>query len=256
MNLELAGTRVLVTGGSRGIGRATVKLLAAEGGNVEFCARTESRVNDTEAELTADGQSVKGTAVDLSIAKTVGGWASDAISRLGGLDVLVANASAMATGTDDEAWEQNYRVEIASLNELVVIAKPHLKESAKRRGDAAIVAIGSTSALSANTIDAYGAIKAALIHSVKGLSRTLIKDGIRVNMVSPGPVYSEGGIWDKVRADNPEAFANKIAQIPLGRMGTPEEIANVVAFLCSPRARYIVGSNIIADGGRSDRPQY
>ena len=137
-----------------------------------------------------------------------------------------------------------------------MIARPHLKESAKRRGDAAIVAIGSTSALSANAIDAYGAIKAALIHSVKGLSRTLIKDGIRVNMVSPGPVYSEGGIWDKVRADNPEAFANKIAQIPLGRMGTPEEIANTVAFLCSPRARYIVGSNIIADGGRSDRPQY
>jgi 3-oxoacyl-[acyl-carrier protein] reductase len=256
MNLELAGTCVLVTGGSRGIGRATVKLLAEEGCNVEFCARTESRVNDTEAELTAVGQSVKGTAVDLSIAKTAGNWASDAISRLGALDVIVANASAMVTGTDDEAWEQNYRVEIASLNELVLIAKPHLIKSAKRRGDAAIVAIGSTSALSANTIDAYGAIKAALIHSVKGLSRTLIKDGIRVNMVSPGPVYSEGGIWDKVRTDNPEIFANKIAQIPLGRMGTPEEIANTVAFLCSPRARYIVGSNIIADGGRSDRPQY
>ncbi len=256
MNLELAGTCALITGGSRGIGRATVRLLAEEGCNVEFCARTKSRVNDTEAELTAAGQSVKGTAVDLSIAKAAGNWASDAISRLGAVDVIVANASAMATGTADEAWEQNYRVEIASLNELVLIAKPHLIESAKRRGDAAIVAIGSTSALSANTIDAYGAIKAALVHSVKGLSRTLIKDGIRVNMVSPGPVYSEGGIWDKVRADNPEIVANKIAQIPLGRMGTPEEIANTVAFLCSPRARYIVGSNIIADGGRSDRPQY
>ena len=109
MNLELAGTRVLVTGGSRGIGRATVKLLAAEGANVEFCARKESRVNDTEAELTAVGQSAKGTAVDLSIAKATGCWASDAISRLGGLDVLVANASVMATGTGDEAWEQNYR---------------------------------------------------------------------------------------------------------------------------------------------------
>lgn len=256
MNLELAGTCVLVSGGSRGIGRATVKFLAEEGCNVEFCARTESRVNDTEAELTAIGHSVKGTAVNLLVANAAGNWASDAISRLGGLDVIVASASAMATGTGDEAWEQNYRVEIASLNELVMIAKPHLKESALRRGDAAIVAIGSTSALSANTIDAYGAIKAALIHSVKGLSKTLIKDGIRVNMVSPGPVYSEGGIWDKVRADNSETFANKIAQIPLGRMGTPEEIANTVAFLCSPRARYIAGSNIIADGGRSDRPQY
>lgn len=256
MNLELAGARALVTGGSRGIGRAIVELLAEEGCSVEFCAHTDSRVKNTEADLTAAGHAVKGTTIDLANAKAVSKWASDAMSRLGGLDILVANASAMATGISDEAWEQDYRVEIASLRELVSIAKPYLMDSAKRRGDAAIVAIGSTSALRADKPDAYGAIKAALIHTMKGLSRTLIKEGIRVNVVSPGPVYSKGGIWDKVRAENPETFAKKTAQIPLGRMGKPEEIANTVAFLCSPRSRYIVGGNIIADGGRSDRPHY
>lgn len=256
MNLELAETRALVTGGSRGIGRAIVELLAQEGCSVEFCARTESRVNETEAELTAAGHSVKGTAIDLADAQAAVDWASDAVSRLGGLDFLIANASAMATGTSDDAWEHDYRVEIASLRELVSIANPYLKDSVKRRGDAAIVAIGSTSALRADMADAYGAIKAALIHTVKGLSRTLISDGIRANVVSPGPVYSEDGIWGKVRTEDPEAFAKKVAQIPFGRMATPKEIANIVVFLCSPRASYIVGSNIIVDGGRSDRPQY
>lgn len=254
MKLELAGARALVTGGSRGIGRAIVSLLAEEDCKVEFCARTETRVAKTEGEFTTVGCSVKGTAVDLSIANAARNWANDAVTRLGGLDILVANASAMATGNSDDAWEQDYRIEIASLRELVSVAKPHLEGAVKRRGDAAIVVIGSTSALTANAVDAYGAVKAALTHTTKGLSRTLIKDGIRVNMVSPGPVYSEDGIWDKVQADDPKAFAEKVGQIPLGRMGTPEDIANTVVFLCSPRARYIIGSNIIADGGRSDRP--
>lgn len=254
MNLELAGARALVTGGSRGIGRAVVSLLGEEDCKVEFCARSAPHINEAGAEFSAAGFSVKGSAVDLSIAKAARDWAGDAVSRLGGLDILVANASAMATGNSDDAWERDYRIEIACLRELLSVAKPHLENAAKQRGDAAIVVIGSTSALSANAVDAYGAIKAALMHTTKGLSRTLIRHGIRVNMVSPGPVYSEGGIWDKVRAGDPEAFAKKVGQIPLGRMGTPEEIASTVVFLCSPRARYIVGSNIIADGGRSDRP--
>jgi len=256
MKLELAGTRALVTGGSRGIGRAIVELLAQEGCSVEFCGRSESRIGDAAAELTAAGLAVRGTAMDLAETDAAAAWATEAVARLGGLDILVANASAMATGSSDDSWEWNYRVEIASLRELVSIAAPHLRDSAERRGDAAVVAIGSTAALRVDKADAYGATKAALIHTVKGLSRTLIKDGIRANMVSPGPIYSKGGIWDQLRTEDPTSFADKIAQMPLGRMGTPEEIANTVVFLCSPRARYIVGSNFIVDGGRSNRPQY
>lgn len=256
MKLELADTRALVTGGSRGIGRAVVRLLAQEGSSVEFCAQNEIRIKQTEADLAAAGHAVKGTAADLADKNAVVAWAHDAIDRLGGLDILVTNASAMATGTGDDAWEHNFRIEIASLRELVTVGRPHLRESVKRRGDAAVVAIGSTAAFRADKADAYGAVKAALIHTVKGLSRMLVKDGVRTNMVSPGPIYSEDGIWGKVRADDPEAFAKKLAQMPLGRMGAPEEVANAVVFLCSPRARYIVGSNVIIDGGRSHRPMY
>lgn len=256
MNLQLQEARALVTGGSRGIGRSIVALLAEEGCSVEFCARTPPGVSSAEAELTAVGHSVKGSVVDLADKQSVVDWASRAVARLGGLDIIVANASAMAIGTTDEAWNQNFRVEIASLRDLLSIAHPHLQESAKRRGDAAIVAIGSTSASRADNVDAYGAVKAALIRTVKGLSRSLIKDGIRANMVSPGPIFSEDGVWGKVKRDNPKSFNEKAAQMPLGRMGKPEEVANAVVFLCSPLARFIVGSNIMVDGGRSDRPQY
>ena len=253
MNLELGGTRAIVTGGSRGIGRATVALLAEEGCSVEFCARRETTV---EAELSAAGYSVKGSAVDLTDQQAVVDWVGDAVTRLGGLDIVVANASVMAIGDTEEAWQQNYRVEIASLREILRIAQPHLRDSATRRGDAAVVAIGSTAAGRAESADAYGAVKAALTRNVKGLSRSLIEDGIRANMVSPGPIYSEDGVWGKVKRENPGGFKAKLSQMPLGRMGKPEEVANAVVFLCSPRARFIVGSNIVIDGGRSARPQY
>ena len=256
MKLELSGARALVTGGSRGIGRSVVELLAREGCAVEFCGRAVICVEDAQAELNRDGHTVKGTAIDLTDSSAVVDWVTHAVARLKGLDILVANASAMATGITDEAWERNYRVEIASLREMVSIATPHLADSARRRGDAAVVAIGSTSALHARKPDAYGAVKAALIHTVKGLSRSLIEDGIRANVVSPGPVYSDDGIWGTVKAHDPEVFAAKLETMPLGRMGSPGEIANVVVFLCSPRARYVVGDNIVVDGGRSDRPRY
>lgn len=256
MNLELEGTRALVTGGSRGIGRSTVVLLAQEGCSVEFCARQTRAVQSTETELTAAGHSVKGSEVDLIDKEAVVEWATDAVHRLGGLDIVVANASAMATGDTEEAWQQNYRVEIASLREILRIVHPYLKDAVKRRGDAAVVAIGSTAAGRAENADAYGAVKAALARTVKGLSRSLIKDGIRANMVSPGPIFSEDGVWGNVKREDPKGFKEKLAHMPLGRMGKPEEVANAVVFLCSPRARFIAGSSIVVDSGRSDHPQY
>ena len=250
MDLHLGESRAIVTGGSRGIGRAIVETLASEGCRVEYCARSLP-------ESTRNGGgtpgAVQGTSVDLGDPGSLRAWLEQAIDRLGGLDILVLNASAMAAGNTEEVWRTNYRLEIAGLTRILDIAGPHLLKSAQELGDAAVVIIGSTSAASARKRDAYGATKAALKHVSKGLSHELAADGVRVNMVSPGPTWSEGGIWQQLEAEDPDYVRGKASEIPLGRMARPEEIANVVVFLCSRRARFVVGADVTVDGGRSDR---
>ncbi|MCY3605756.1 MAG: SDR family NAD(P)-dependent oxidoreductase [Gammaproteobacteria bacterium] len=250
MDLNLGQSRAIVTGGSRGIGRAIVEGLTSEGCRVEYCARS---LPATKPSGSASSTAVQGTAVDLEDSGSTLEWLERAINRLGGLDILVLNASAMAAGNTEAAWGTNYRLEIAALTRIVDVAGPHLLKTARERGDAAIVVIGSTSAASSRKRDAYGATKAALAHVAKGLSHELADGGVRVNMVSPGPTYFPGGIWAQLEADDPEYVRTKAGEIPLGRMATPEEIANVVVFLCSRRARFVVGANITVDGGRSDR---
>ena len=250
MDLHLDQTRSIVTGGSRGIGRAIVETLAAEGGRVEYCARS---LPESMPSGGASPAAVQGTAVNLGDSRSSQLWLRQAIDRLGGLDILVLNASAMAAGDTEEAWGTNYRLEIAALTRIVDVAGPHLLKTARERGDAAIVVIGSTSAATSRKRDAYGATKAALTHVAKGLSHELAAGGVRVNMVSPGPTWSEGGVWAQLEAEDPEYVRRKVGEIPLGRMATPEEIANVVVFLCSRRARFVIGANVTVDGGRSDR---
>ena len=249
MDMNLAGARAIVTGGSRGIGQAIVSELAIEGCKVEYCARQLAVPADVAA---AAAGAPQGTIVDLEDPAGTRRWVMQAAERLGGLDVLVLNASAMASGFSSEAWRRNTALEIDALATIVEVAAPHLKLSAVRRGDAAILIIGSTSALSARKRDAYGAVKAALLHVMKGLSHELIADGVRVNMISPGPVYAKDGIWQVLESRQPGTVQAKIESIPLGRMGKPGEIASIAVFMCSPRARYIAGANLVADGGRSD----
>lgn len=250
MDLYLAESRAIVTGGSRGIGRGIVETLASEGCRIEYCART---ILQTPPASSGSTVAPRGTAVDLADPESTRLWLEQAIDRLGGLNVLVLNASAMAAGDTEAAWQRNYSVEIATLTRIVNAAKPHLQQAAEQFGDAAIVVIGSTSAASSRKRDAYGATKAALTHVTKGLSHELAACGVRVNMVSPGPTYAEGGIWAQLEAEDPNAVRKAIEAMPLGRMATPGEIANVVVFLCSRRARFVIGANITVDGGRSDR---
>ena len=250
MDLQLGQSRAIVTGGSRGIGRAIVEGLASEGCRVEYCARS---LPATTSSGGGGAAAVQGTAVDLENSGSTLEWLKRAIARLGGLDLLVLNASAMASGDTEEAWRLNFRVEIAALSRIVDFAGPYLKDTARDSGDAAVVVIGSTSAALSRKRDAYGATKAALAHIAKGLSHELATSGVRVNTVSPGPTYFQGGVWAQLEADDPEYVRRKAGEIPLGRMATPEEIANVVVFLCSRRARFVVGANITVDGGRSDR---
>lgn len=250
MDLHLGQSRAIVTGGSRGIGHAIVEGLASQGCRVEYCARSLPAITPAAAGGAAP---VQGTAVDLEDSGSTQEWLERAIARQGGLDVLVLNASAMAAGVTERAWQSNFRVEIAALTRIIDVAGPHLEKAARESGDAAIVVIGSTSAASSRKRDAYGATKAALAHVAKGLSHELAASGVRVNTVSPGPTFSEDGIWAQLKAEDPEYVRSKAEAIPLGRMATPEEIANVVVFLCSRRARFVVGANITVDGGRSDR---
>ncbi len=250
MDLHLSQSRAIVTGGSRGIGRAIVEVLASEGCSVEYCARSLPAMPPSGGAAAA---TVQGTAVDLEDSGSTQEWLEQALGRLGGLDVLVLNAGAMAAGNTEQAWRSNHEVEIAALTRIIDFAAPHLEAAARESGDAAVVVIGSTSAASSRKRDAYGATKAALAHVAKGLSHELAADGVRVNMVSPGPTWSEGGIWAQLEAEDPEYVRRKAGEIPLGRMARPGEIANVVAFLCSRPARFVVGANITVDGGRSDR---
>ena len=250
MDLFLAGTRAIVTGGSRGIGRGIVETLASEGCRIEYCARTLPQAPPVSSISTV---APRGTAVDLEDSASTQVWLEQAIDRLGGLNILVLNASPMAAGNAEAAWRRNHSVEIAALTRIVDAAKPLLQQAVEQFGDAAIVVIGSTSAASSRKRDAYGAIKAALTHVTKGLSHELAASGVRVNMVSPGPTYAEGGIWAQLEAEDPNAVRKATEAMPLGRMATPDEIANVVAFLCSRRARFVIGANITVDGGRSDR---
>ena len=250
MDLHLGQSRAIVTGGSRGIGRAIVETLAAEGCQVEYCARSLPRATPPGGGSPA---AVQGTAVNLEDSGSTQAWLKRSVDRLGGLNLLVLNAGAMAAGDTAEAWLTNHQIEIAALTRIVDFASPHLLKAAQELGDAAVVVIGSTSATSSRKRDAYGATKAALAHVTKGLSHELAAGGVRVNMVSPGPTWSEGGIWARLEAEDPEYVRSKAEEIPLGRMAAPEEIANVVVFLCSRRARFVVGANVTVDGGRSDR---
>ena len=180
-------------------------------------------------------------------------WTSETASALGGLDIVIANASALVGGADAEAWRKGLEVDVLGTVRTVEAAMPHLEAS----DAASIVAISSTAAINTSGgVRAYSGVKAALISYMSGLSTNLGAKGIRANTVSPGAIYFEGGVWDVRKRDAPEAFAAAVARCPMGRLGTPEEVAKAVVFLASPAASYISGSNLIVDGAATTRIQY
>ncbi|KAA9149612.1 SDR family oxidoreductase [Amycolatopsis acidicola] len=245
MDLQLNGLRALVTGGTKGIGRAVVDTLTGEGAAVAFCARTESDVEAAVTELTGAGARVVGGAVDVADGPSLAAWVRDSADALGGLDILVANVSALAIGPDEEKWRASFDVDLMHTVHLVDAALPFLEKS-----EAASVVV--VSSVSGREIDfaaaAYGSLKAALVHYAQSLAFQFADKGIRVNSVAPGNVLFPGGIWERTKNGNPELFGQALALNPTGRMGRPEEIAYAVAMLASPRASFISGTNLVVDG--------
>ncbi|MGB6449204.1 MAG: SDR family oxidoreductase [Steroidobacteraceae bacterium] len=250
MDLELKGRKAIVTGATHGIGLCIAQQLADEGVQVAICSRTAANVERTVRELKAKGVNAIGDAVDVTDKDAYIRFVGSAAERLGGLDIFVSNTTGTPGRTGEEGWEACFEADILAGVRGCETALPYLKKS--RSG--AIVLICSISgvmskALKAPGILAYGSCKAALIAYGAQLSKEVAKDGVRVNMVSPGPIYFENGPWDFIKQRAPAAYQDALEHCVIGRLGKPEDIASAVVFLASPKSGFTVGQNLQVDGG-------
>jgi len=248
MDLQLKGKTAIVTGGSRGIGRAIAETLAAEGADVAICARNADQVREAVQALKSKGVNAYGGVVDIADGPALKAWIAKAAGELGGLDILVPNASGFGSANTEEGWNAGYTVDIMGTVRAVEAAKPFLEKAAAAKGEASIVIIASVSAAEAPLESPYGAVKAALIHYAKGVARQQAAKRIRANVVSPGTVYFEGGVWHRVEKNDPARFNMMIQRNPTGRMATPQEVANAAVFLASPVSSFTTGINFVVDG--------
>lgn len=245
MAKDFAGKRVIVMGGSRGIGRSIALGFAAGGASVSICARGTGPLEATRREIETLGVAAHGASVDLADASAIEAYVPAAVKALGGLDILVNNASGFGHSDDEEGWAASLNVDMMAVVRGSQAAIPHMKPGSS------IVNVSSISALRASSRSApYGAIKAAVMHYTASQAKTLSKKGIRVNCVAPGSIEFPGGTWEDRKTSNPELYQSTLASIPFGRMGKPEEVAQVVLFLASDKASWVTAQTLVVDGGQ------
>ncbi len=249
MDLELAGRSVIVTGASRGIGLAIARAFAREGARLTICARGGEALATAAQTLSGLGGEVQAVEADVTSVVDAGRVVDAAVSRFGGIDVLVNNAGGSSRETDMvRAFEGSFALNVTAALRLAELARPQLGRS----GQGAVVNISSIYGRESGGGAAYNATKAAQIAMSKALARDWIREGIRVNNVAPGSIAFEGGSWGRRLVEAPEHMREFIARdIPAGRFGKPEEVAAVVVFLASARASWLVGATINVDGGQS-----
>ena len=251
MDLGLNGLRAIILGGSRGIGWYTAGQLAREGCSVALCARDADGVTEAVKTLHSEhgtkGGKFFGESADLRDGDATRAFVRDAIAELGGLDILIHNASGFDQTGDEEGWARSFQVDVMAGVRAVEEALPALKES----NAASITFIGSmASKFFFGRRSSYGPAKAAMRAYANELAQSFGRDGIRANAISPGAVHFPGGSWDQVKQNQPEFYGKVEKAIPLGRLGTAEEIARIVAFVASPAGLWINATHIAADGGQ------
>lgn len=247
MGFDFSGKRVLVAGGSRGIGRAIALGFAAAGADVSICARGAAALDASRDELAGHGHKVHAAACDLADAAAVAAYVASAVEALGGLDVLVNNASGFGMGDDEAGWAAGLSVDVMAMVRASHAAVPHLLAAP----GSSIVHISSISGFRPSTrAAAYAAVKAAMMSYTGSQAAMLARQGVRVNCIAPGSIEFPGGVWDQRKRAGDALYERTLAGIPFGRMGTAEEVAEVALFLASDHARWVTGQVIAVDGGQ------
>jgi len=247
MQLELNGRNALIAGGSRGIGRAIALAYARAGANVSICARGEAALRATEAELLQLGHRVHAMSCDLGNAEAVTAYVAAAAAALGGIDVLVNNASGFGSSDNEDGWAASIQVDLLSTVRASRAALPYLEQS---RGN--VINISSTAALKPSPRNPpYGAVKAALVQYTLSQAAQHAAKHIRVNCIAPGSIEFPGGSWERRRTTDPKLYNTILGRCHFGRLGTPEEVANVALFLASSAASWVTGQTIAVDGAQS-----
>ena len=251
MNLGLKGKKAIVTGGSRGIGRAIAEALASEGVDLAICARGADGVNTAVESLKKKGVKVFGAVLAVGNTDEYESWVKSAAEQLGGLDIFVSNTSAGGAG-GRAGWQTHFEVDIMGAVRGFEAAVPFLEQS---KGN--VVIINTTASIETfGQPGGYGAMKAALLNYANAISQVYAAKGVRVNSVSPGPTYFEGGPWAMVEKAMPPFFEAIMKQEPMGRMGKDTDVANAVTFLASDAASFITGVNLVVDGGFTKRVNF
>jgi 3-oxoacyl-[acyl-carrier protein] reductase len=247
MQISFKGRKVVVCGGSKGIGRSIALGFAASGADVSICARGKAALDATVAEIGKLGVKAHAGECDLADKAAIDRYIAAAAAALGGIDILVNNASGFGQSDDETGWARSIDIDVMATVRASHAAIPHIEKGTR----GAILNISSISGHGASARSApYAAVKAAVINYTMSQALILVPKGIRVNAIAPGSIEFPGGVWDQRKTDNPPLYNATLKSIPWGRMGKPEEIANAALFLCSDQASWVTGQTLTVDGGQ------